>query len=112
MGAFESGLFFRCGEIVIHVRNNPSQVWDVITEPSTVAFRPTMMLVHPPASSPGVSLAAVLTVNSEFVQKTRKMTMVHRKHWLIARKRLLMLLLLKGDILFKSNAANFFSEIV
>jgi hypothetical protein len=80
MGAFESGLIFRCGEIVIHVRNSPSQVWDVITEPSTVALRPTMILVHPPALNSVGSFAAALRATPEFVQEVRKKMMAHKKH--------------------------------
>jgi hypothetical protein len=80
MEAFESGLFFRWGEIVIHVRNNPSHVWDVITEPSTVAMRPTMMLVHPPALNSSGSFAAALRATPEFVQEVGKKMMANKRH--------------------------------
>ena len=45
-GCIVPGAWSAAGSTWAHVRYRPSQVWDVITEPSVEAFRPTMMDVQ------------------------------------------------------------------
>ena len=45
-GCIVPGAWSPAGSIWAHVRYRPSQVWEVITEPSVEAFRPTMMEVQ------------------------------------------------------------------
>ena len=49
--------------MVIHVRYHESQVWEVITEPSVLAFLPTIMLVQDKRLRPsGVDSSTCATV--------------------------------------------------
>jgi hypothetical protein len=58
----------------------------VITDPSTVAWRPTMMLVHPP-SNPGLLFPEISPAAPEFEHEasTITATMTRHPHWPIKR---------------------------